>query len=152
MKKERPVPNKLFKMMMEQSIPLHKFLGIELLEMRKGYGKVRVPFREEVMGYIRIRRWHGGIIATVMDSVGGFATGTHLTSFKDKISTIDMRIDYYRGAKDTAIIVDGTVQRIGSRTVFTKMCAWQEGSDELLAEAKGVYSIRKFKEPSNDTI
>ena len=62
MREELPVPNKLFKMMMEQSIPLHKFLGIELLEMRKGYGKVRVPFREEVMGDIRIRRWHGGLL------------------------------------------------------------------------------------------
>lgn len=148
MKEETAAPNDLFKYMMEQGIPLHQFLGIELLEMKKGYGKVRVPFRDEVMGDIRIRRWHGGIIATVMDSVGGFAAGTYLSSFKDQISTIDMRIDYFRGAKDSAIIVDGTVQRVGNRTIFTKMCAWQEGADELLAEGKGVYNIRMHKDKS----
>jgi acyl-coenzyme A thioesterase PaaI-like protein len=40
--------NKLFiKKTIEELIPIHKFLGLELLELRKGYVRVRVPFREE---------------------------------------------------------------------------------------------------------
>ena len=106
MKEQSETPKHFFKQLMEEAIPLHKFLGIELLEMKKGYGKVRVPFREEVVGDIRRRRWHGGIIATVMDSVGGFAAGTYLTSFEDKIATVDMRVDYLWGATESAIVVD----------------------------------------------
>ena len=146
MKEQSETPKHFFKQLMEEAIPLHKFLGIELLEMKKGYGKVRVPFREEVVGDIRRRRWHGGIIATVMDSVGGFAAGTHLTSFEDKIATIDMRVDYLRGARDSAIVVDGTVIRVGNRTVVTTMRAWQDGGEELLAEGKAVYNIRRKRE------
>lgn len=149
MNEQNKAPNSFFKQLMEETIPLHKFLGIELLEMKKGYGKVRVPFRDEVIGDIRRRRWHGGIIATVMDSVGGFAAGTHLTSFEDKIATIDMRVDYLRGAKDSAIIVDGTVLRVGNRTVVTTMRAWQEGGVELLAEGKAVYNIRRKDDREN---
>ena len=142
MKEQSETPKHFFKQLMEEAIPLHKFLGIELLEMKKGYGKVRVPFREEVVGDIRRRRWHGGIIATVMDSVGGFAAGTYLTSFEDKIATVDMRVDYLWGATESAIVVDGTVIRAGS-TMVTTMRAWQEGSEELLAEGKAVYNIRR---------
>lgn len=150
MKEQDKTPNPFFKQLMEEEIPLHKFLGIELLEMKQGYGKVRVPFRNEVMGDVRRRRWHGGIIATVMDSIGGFAAGTHLTSFEDKIATIDMRIDYLRGAKDSAIIVDGTVLRVGNRTVVTTMRAWQEdNNEELLAEGKAVYNIRRKDDRGN---
>lgn len=149
MKEQDKTPYPFFKQLMEEEIPLHKFLGIELLEMKQGYGKVRVPFRNEVMGDVRRRRWHGGIIATVMDSVGGFAAATHLTSFDDKIATIDMRVDYLRGAKDSAIIVDGTVLRVGNRTVVTNMRAWQDGSDELLAEGKAVYNIRRRGDREN---
>lgn len=149
MNEQNKALNSFFKQLMEETIPLHKFLGIELLEMKKGYGKVRVPFRDEVIGDIRRRRWHGGIIATVMDSVGGFAAGTHLTSFEDKIATIDMRVDYLRGAKDSAIIVDGTVLRVGNRTVVTTMRAWQEGGVELLAEGKAVYNIRRKDDREN---
>ena len=32
------------KHMVEESIPLHRFLGLELLEIRPDYAKVRVPF------------------------------------------------------------------------------------------------------------
>lgn len=150
MKEQHETPNPFFKQLMEEEIPLHKFLGIELLEMKQGFGKVRVPFRNEVMGDVRRRRWHGGIIATVMDSVGGFAAGTHLTSFEDKIATIDIRIDYLRGAKDSAIIVDGTVLRVGNRTVVTTMRAWQEdNNEELLAEGKAVYNIRRKDDRGN---
>jgi len=127
----------------EEDIPLHRFLGLKLLEIKEGYGKVRVPFREEVVGNIRLRRWHGGIIATVMDSIGGLAASTYMTSPEDKIATIDMRIDYLRGAKDSPIVVDGTVLRVGNRTIFTSMRAWQEGADELLAEGRGVYNVRR---------
>ena len=89
----------------EEDIPIHKFLGVKLLVLEKGFVKVNVPFRNEVVGDIRRNSWHGGIIATIMDSVGGIVGGTHFTSLNDKLVTIDLRIDYLRGAKASSIIV-----------------------------------------------
>ena len=133
---------KFIKRTIEELIPIHKFLGVELLEIREGYAKVKVPFREEVIGDFRKRKWHGGIIATVMDSVGGIAGATHFTSFKDKMATIDLRIDYLKGAEASAIIVEGEIVRLGQRILVTRMRAYQENSDELISEGKGVYFVR----------
>lgn len=144
------VSKEIIKQIIEEGIPIHKFLGIELLEIKKGYVKVKVPFREEVVGDIRLKRWHGGIIATIMDSVGGIAGGTHLSSFEDKIATIDLRVDYLKGAEASAIIVEGEIVRLGNRILVTRMKAFQEDSKILLAEGKGVYNfIRVNKNGEN---
>ncbi len=96
MQKIMKIDNKSSKKTIEELIPIQKFLGVELIELRQGYAKVKVPFREEVIGDFRRRRWHGGIIATIMDSVGGIAGGTYFTSLKDKMAIIDLtRIMYW---------------------------------------------------------
>ena len=125
----------------EELVPIHKFLGVELLEIRQGYAKVKVPFREEVIGDFMRRRWHGGIIATIMDSVGGIAGGTYATSPKDKMATIDLRVDYLKPAEASAIIVEGEIVRLGKSILVTRMKAYQEGNDELISEGKGVYNF-----------
>jgi uncharacterized protein (TIGR00369 family) len=135
---------KFIKRTIEELIPIHKFLGVELLELRQGYAKVKVPFREEVIGDFRRRRWHGGIIATVMDSVGGIAGGTHFTSPKDKMVTIDLRIDYFKPAEASAIIVEGEIVRLGKTITVSRMKAYQENKDELIAEGKGVYNFLRM--------
>ncbi len=134
------------KHMVEESIPLHRFLGLELLEIRPDYAKVRVPFREEVIGDIRQRRWHGGIIAAIMDSVGGIAGFTRLGSMEDKMATIDMRVDFLRGAVELPIEIEAEVLRCGNRILVTTMRAWQEGNAKPLAEGRAVYSIRRKEE------
>ena len=98
----------------EEKIPIHRFLGLKLLILEKGFVKVNVPFRDEVVG-------------------------THFTSFEDKLATIDLRIDYLKGAEALPIIVEGKIVRLGNRILVTKMKAFQK--DELIAEGKGVYNF-----------
>ncbi|TAE51118.1 MAG: PaaI family thioesterase [Bacteroidetes bacterium] len=129
------------KQFMEQTVPLHKFLGMTVLEIRDGYCKMRFPFREEVMGDFRAKRWHGGIIATALDSVGGAAAATTLTSFEDKLATIDMRIDYLRGSGPSDLVVIGKLIRNGNRVIATDMEAWQENEEKLVATGRAMYSV-----------
>ena len=138
----------LLKGMVEEHIPIHKFLGLKVLIIKKGYVKVRVPFRDEVIGDFRKRRWHGGMIATIMDSVGGIIGSTYFTSIEDKLSTIDLRIDYLKGAEATAIIVEGEIVRLGTNILVTRMKAYQEDSDEVISEGKGVYSFIRLNNHS----
>lgn len=134
------------KNLVEEQIPIHKFLGVKLVEIRRGYAKVSVPFQETVLGDIIRRRWHGGILATIMDSVGGLAGMTHLTSFEDKMATIDLRVDYLKGAEAKDIIVEGEIVRLGNRILVTSMKVWNETETELLAEGKGVYNFIRMKD------
>ena len=140
------IDKKQIKKAIEELVPIHKFLGVELLEIRQGYVKVKVPFREEVIGDFMRRRWHGGIIATIMDSVGGIAGGTYATSPKDKIATIDLRVDYLKPAEASAIIVEGEIVRLGKTILVTRMKAYQENNDELISEGKGVYNFIRMNE------
>lgn len=125
----------------ENVIPFNKFIGMEMLEIRDGYAKARIPFREEFIGDTWRRRWHGGLLATAMDSVGGAVGVAYFSSFDDKMATIDLRVDYLKGAKAEPIIIEGELVRLGNRIMVTRMKVFNEGSDELLAEGKGVYSF-----------
>lgn len=139
----------LIKYTFEESIPLHKFLGLEIMELDKDFVKIRVPFKKELVGDFRTNRWHGGIIATIMDSVGGVIGATHFTTMDDKISTIDLRVDYLKGAEPIEIVVVGKIVRMGNRILVAKMKAFQ--NDDLIAEGKGVYSFLRMKETSDKT-
>lgn len=137
----------------EEMIPLHKFFKVKVLEIKEGYCKMLFPFREEVLGNFMSRRWHGGMIATAMDSAGGAAAMTTLTSAEDKLATIDIRVDYLRGSSDVDLIVEGFVIRNGNRIIATDMKAWQEDEQKLVAEARAMFSVYrkngKVKETEN---
>jgi len=134
----------------EKSIPIHKFLSLKVLELKDGFVKVSVPYRKEVVGDIRLNRWHGGIIATIMDSVGGITGWTHFTTKDDKLATIDIRVDYLKAAQASTIIVTGEIVRLGNRIMVTKMKAYQ--NEVLISEGKAVYSfIRKNKKKTESS-
>jgi uncharacterized protein (TIGR00369 family) len=135
----------------EEHIPIHKLLGLQLLEIRAGYAKVRVPFSEVVVGDVVRRRWHGGILATIMDSVGSLTGAAYFTSTNDKMATIDMRVDYLKGAEAAPIIVEGTIIRLGRRILVTRMSVWDEAQENLLAEGKGVYNFIRMKDDDTPT-
>lgn len=134
----------IIKYTFEESIPMHKFLGLKIVLLEKNFVRITVPFRKELVGDFRNNRWHGGVIATVMDSVGGVIGAMHFTSLNDKISTIDLRVDYLRGAEPEAIMVEGKIIRFGNRILVARMKAYQ--NDKLIAEGKGVYNFVRMND------
>ena len=83
----------------EEEIPIHKYWGLKVLSLEENMISVKMPFRKEFVGDIRTNRWHGGIIAAVMDSIGGAIGVINFQSPEDKLSTIDLRVDYLRYAE-----------------------------------------------------
>ncbi|MBB6680495.1 hotdog fold thioesterase [Aequorivita sp. 609] len=138
----------LIKATFEKSIPMHKFLGLKIDLLEKNFVRISVPFRKELVGDFRNNRWHGGVIATVMDSVGGVIGAMHFTSLQDKISTIDLRVDYLRGAEPEAIMVEGKIIRFGNRILVARMKAFQ--NEKLIAEGKGVYNFVRMNKANNE--
>ena len=132
----------VFREIIEQYIPLHQMLGVKLLDLRAGFASMMVPFRPELVGDPRTQALHGGIIAIALDSVGGAAAMTTLNSPDDKLSTIDMRIDYLRPGKPLDLFVEGELARSGNRIIVTRMIAFHDRA-ELVAEGKGVYNVRR---------
>lgn len=129
----------------EEAIPIHKFLNIKVLELREGYCKMLFPFREEVIGNFLEKRWHGGMVTTALDSVGGAAAMTTLTSVEDKLATVDIRVDFIRGTSPEDLVVEGTLIRNGNRIISVDMQAWQKGEKKLVAQGRAMFSVYRKK-------
>ncbi len=135
----------LIRQIMEEIIPFNRWLGIRLLHIEWGETLLEIPFREEFVGDPRVNRLHGGVVATLLDSAGGAAAMTTLTSKRDQIATVDLRIDYMRPAGAFPIQARGKMIYNGDRIVFTHMVAFQEEENRPIAEARGVYHVVRLK-------
>lgn len=133
----------VFIQLMESLVPLHQFLGVQFQEVREGYARLLMPFRPGVVGEPREQRWHGGMIATALDAVGGAAAMTSLASFDDRVATIDMRVDYLRPSGPRDLIAEGELIRSGKSIIVARMWAYHPDDKEILAEGRGVFHVRR---------
>ncbi len=136
------IDKEIFREIVENFIPLHKELGVKLIDIKEGYAKIMIPFKPELVGDPRTNALHGGIISLALDSVGGAAAMTTLVSPDDKLSTIDMRVDYLRPGKPQDFYAEGELGRSGNRIVVTRMIAYHE-KEKPIAEGKGVYNVKR---------
>jgi len=135
----------LFKSIIEDFIPFHKVIGFKLLEARENFVSLLIPYRPELIGDVRRSSIHGGVIATAMDAVGGAAAITTLKHENDKLSTIDLRVDYLAPGQARDLITEGTIVKSGSKVIFTRMIAYHDTRENLIAEGRGVYSVNRIK-------
>jgi len=143
-----PTEVELIKQIFTEVIPAHKFLNLELRDVRKGYALAYVPFREEMVGDPRHNRWHGGIIATLLDACGGAAAVTTFTSAEDQCSSIDIRVDFLEAGKPMDLMAEAEIVRDGNSVMFAKMRAWHEETGEVVAEGRAAYRITRVEAPT----
>ena len=135
---------KIFTEVLENHIPMVKFIGVKVLDIDDGFVKLLFPYREEFIGDPRSKRLHGGYIATAIDSVGGAAAMTYMTSQDDDVATIDMRIDYLRPGKAREIIAEGKVLSKRRRSIVTEMKIYHSDDEErIIAIGRGVFNIKR---------
>ncbi len=142
---EQPVseiPLDLFKTFVEEKVPFNKAMGLRVESMERGRVVVRLPFREDLVGDVFRPALHGGAIAASIDATAGAAAFTHVT-MNDRMSTIDLRIDYLRPAPKRDLLVAAVVSRIGSRVAVVNVVVTVDGEDpeEPVAEGRAVFSV-----------
>ncbi|MFO0603034.1 MAG: hotdog fold thioesterase [Polyangiales bacterium] len=126
-----------------QGIPFNNFLGMEVVAFEPGLARVRIPFRREFVGDPFRPALHGGVVATLVDAAGGAAVWSAL-SVADRVSTIDIRVDYLRPGRLEEVVAEARVRRVGNRVGVAQIVAFHPGApDEHIAEAMGVYAIRR---------
>jgi len=126
-----------------RGIPFNNFLGMEVVTFETGFARVRIPFRSEFVGDPFRPALHGGVVATLVDATGGAAVWSSL-SIADRVSTIDIRVDYLRPGRLEEVIAEARVRRAGNRVGVAQIVAFHPSApDDHIAEAMGVYSIRR---------
>jgi len=132
---------------MEELIPFNRYLGVRVAESRKGYARLEVPFREELVGDPLRPALHGGVLSALADAAGGGAVWTGIEDDRARVSTIDLRIDYLRPARLETIIAEATVVRVGNRVGVADIRLFHPSApDVTVATGKGVYNVTIKKE------
>lgn len=132
---------------MEELIPFNRYLGVRCVEMRRGYAKLEVPFREELIGDPLRPALHGGVLSALADAAGGAAVWTGIEDDRARVSTIDLRIDYLRPARLVAVLAEATVVRLGNRVGVADVRLFHPDAEtDTIATGKGVYNVTIKKE------
>ena len=141
-----PVPPPDFFHILRDLIPFNRFLGIQLVAAQDGFCRLELPFRPEFIGDAGRPALHGGVISMLIDTAGGMAVWTKCR-LEDRVSTIDLRVDYLAPGAPDALIAEGNVVRLGNRVGVVDIRCFQPSQPErIVATGQGVYNIKRKDE------
>lgn len=139
----------VLKQIMEEMIPFNRFLGVRLTKAERGFARLEVPFREELVGDPLRPALHGGVLSALADTAGGAAVWAGLEDARARVSTIDLRLDYLRPAKLELVVAEATVVRVGNRVGVADVRLFHPSAeDQTIATGKGVYNVIIKKDAS----
>lgn len=132
-----------FRDLIENQIPFNRHVGIKLLALERGMCRLGIPFSDHLVGDTRRGAIHGGVLSTLVDTCGGFAVWA-ASGIEDRISTIDLRVDYLKPALACGLVAEAHVKMHGNRVGNVHVVVHAEGDPAMvIAEGRAVYNIRK---------
>jgi uncharacterized protein (TIGR00369 family) len=138
-----PVVLEQLKEFMTNQIPFNRLLGIVIEDLQEGFCRLKIPFRPELVGDPFRPALHGGVLSALADTTGGAAVFS-VVGLNDRVSTIDMLVDYLRPAELKDVVCESSVTRIGNRLASTDMKLFHpDAPDQLIATGRGVYNVKR---------
>ena len=143
---ERAVHDRPFaaRVMMER-LPFSRLLGVTVEEISETRALLRLPYRPEHVGDPFRPALHGGALSMLADTAGGTAV-LAATRHEDKVSTLDMRIDYLRHGRLEDAFAEALIVRVGARAAVVRIHVYQPDEDEPdgrrhVCDSTAVYSV-----------
>ena len=124
-----------------KGIPHQAAIGFELVEMGADYAVGRIPYRGSLVGNPASGVVHGGIVTTLLDTVGGMAALARQGEFI-VMATLDLRIDYLRPStpgEDLAARVE--CYKLTRNVAFTRGFAFNDDPGDPLASMSATYML-----------
>ena len=132
--------------------PFLEFLGITVESLDTDSLCIKLAMRDELRGYPGDGALHGGVISAMIDIVGGTVVAWNL--LKDnkehdmqeqikrlqKMSTVDLRVDYLRPGKGEMFTATASVLRTGKKLAVTRMELYND-EQCLIAVGTGTYTL-----------
>ncbi len=122
-------------------IPHQAAIGFELVETGADFAVGRIPYRGSLVGNPASGVVHGGIVTTLLDTVGGMAALARQGDFI-MMATLDLRIDYLRPStpgEDLAARVE--CYKLTRNVAFTRGFAFNEDPGDPLASMSATYML-----------
>jgi uncharacterized protein (TIGR00369 family) len=121
--------------------PQGRALGFEVtkLEGAKVWG--RAPYKPELVGDPETGVIAGGVITTFLDQLSGMAAVLAMRE-PTTVATIDIRIDYMRGAEPGRdVLAEAHCYKIGKNVAFVRAVAYEESADNPIANAAAAFML-----------
>lgn len=124
-----------------EHIPHCVRLGMEVLHVGPHTARVRLPYRDEIVGDPTRRVVFGGAVTTLLDHAGGLAVIASLPDLTS-IATLDLRIDYLRAATpDHDLVGEAHCYRLTSHVAFVRASAWEVRREEPFASCLATFMV-----------
>lgn len=137
----RHPPNIAFIIDAFERIPHCRELGITVVELHHGHGLMHVPYDKKMIGNPRTGALHGGVITTLMDTVGAVVVMASVPA-GIPLATLDLRIDYLRpasGGRD--VFASAECFKTTANVAFVRGVAYQETFRDPIAHCTGTYML-----------
>jgi len=103
--------------------------------------RIRVPWREDLVGDPDSGVLSGGLVTTLLDHAGGLAVWVARNQF-EPIATLDLRVDYMRSARPRqALIAEARCYRLTRSIAFVRAWAFEDTPDDPVAAAQSAYVL-----------
>ncbi len=103
--------------------------------------RLRVPYRDDLVGDPETGVLAGGLVTTLLDHVGGLAIWVALKTFQP-IATLDLRVDYMRAAiPGRDLIAEARCYRMTHSIAFVRAWAFEDDPADPVAAAQAAYVI-----------
>jgi acyl-CoA thioesterase len=122
-----------------QQSGFYQLLGMEILEVGPGHSKLRVRFREALTHGGGVG--HGGVMASLADSCIACALFGLLEDLSQfRLSTIEMKLNYFRPFKEGEMIAEGRIIQKGSTIAVGEMDV-HDGEGTVYGKGIATYRI-----------
>jgi uncharacterized protein (TIGR00369 family) len=124
-----------------ESIPHCRQLGMTVVELRFGYGLMRLPYDPKLIGNPLTGVVHGGVITSFLDTLCGLVVMSWVSE-GTPIATLDLRIDYLRPALPKHDIVGSAeCYKVTDSVAFVRGIAYQETFRNPVANCTGTFML-----------
>jgi len=114
-------------------------LGMEIMDIKKGWARLRLPFTEKLANGIGVA--HGGAIFSPADSAVGMAL-VGMLNRDENISTLEMKINYLKPFTGGEIVAEAKIIHKGTMTAIGDV-EIKDGNGNLIAKGLATYAIFK---------
>ena len=142
----------LLKEVIEERIPFNRLLGLSVESFEMDQIQIRIGMRPELVGNFLRGNLHGGVIASILDVVGGMVAWLgvmkkmkdcpleEMTERFSRVGTIDLRVDYLRPGLGDFFIGTGSIIRAGNKVTVVRM-ELHNNEEQMIAVGTGTYIV-----------
>jgi len=127
---------------MTTNVPQALALGMRLVSVEGGKGRMEVPWREDLVGDPDSDVIAGGVVTSLLDHTCGLAIHAADPENQLRPATLDLRIDYMRPAAPRAgVTAEAHCYKITRSVAFVRAQAWDVDPDDPIATVQAAFML-----------